>query len=295
MLRNLYAVLVLLCLTPATSSAQPATDIYLGILDTGTTPIRVGSFRNITARAGYDNQPFFMPDGASLLYTSIRDGQADTYRFDLASGEISRITYTSESEYSPTPMPKGGSFSVIQVEADSTQRLWHFDFEGTNLGVLLADVKPVGYQAWVDTSTVALFVLGEPATLQVAHITTGTAQTMASSIGRSLHRIPGGPTISFVHMVSEEEWWIKELDPASGAITALVQTLPGSQDYAWTQHGMILMGSGSKLFAWSSGVGSEWREVADLAEFGITDIGRIAVSLQNDRLALVSSRPDPGE
>ncbi len=242
-----------------------------------------------------NNQPFFMPDGASLLYTSIRDGQADTYRFDLASGEISRITYTSESEYSPTPMPKGGSFSVIQVEADSTQRLWHFDFGGTNLGVLLADVKPVGYQAWVDTSTVALFVLGEPATLQVAHITTGTAQTMASSIGRSLHHIPGGATISFVHMVSEEEWWIKELDPASGAITALVQTLPGSQDYAWTQDGMILMGSGAKLFAWSSGAGRGWKEVADLAEFGITEIGRIAVSLQNDRVALVSSRPDPGE
>ncbi len=54
MLRNLYAVLVLLCLTPATSSAQPATDIYLGILNTETTPIRVGSFRNITARAGYE-------------------------------------------------------------------------------------------------------------------------------------------------------------------------------------------------------------------------------------------------
>src|SRR5207253_9714167 len=34
----------------------------------------------ITTFAGYNNQPSFLPDGLSILYTSIRDKQGDVYR-----------------------------------------------------------------------------------------------------------------------------------------------------------------------------------------------------------------------
>jgi len=52
--------------------SQPATDIYLADLKIEDGHIEVGSPLNITNRDGYDNQPMFLPDGKSLLYTSIR-------------------------------------------------------------------------------------------------------------------------------------------------------------------------------------------------------------------------------
>ncbi|NIQ58624.1 MAG: hypothetical protein GWN71_36280, partial [Gammaproteobacteria bacterium] len=67
--------------------------------------------RRLTDRDGYDNQPSFTPAGDAILYTSIRNGQADTYRIGLAGGEPTRVTHTPESEYSPTPT-HGDRFSV---------------------------------------------------------------------------------------------------------------------------------------------------------------------------------------
>ena len=88
------------------------------------------------------------------------------------------------------------------MEADGTQRLWSVIPSGPKieLALLLADVKPVGYHAWIDDRAVALYVLGErgqPGTLRVADITTGVSELAATGIGRSLQRMPSG-AISFV-------------------------------------------------------------------------------------------------
>ena len=93
--------------------------------------VSVGVPVNVTARPGYDNQPFFLPNGRAFLYTSIReDSQADIYRYDIAARTSIRLTSTRESEYSPTPLPDGSGFSAVRVEADSTQRLHPFQFQG---------------------------------------------------------------------------------------------------------------------------------------------------------------------
>src|SRR5258706_3624081 len=109
----------------------PATDIYLAELRVSHGRASVGVPVNVTARPGYDKQPMFLHDGRAFLYTSIReDSQADIYRYDIARRTSSRVTATRESEYSPTPLPDGTGFSVVRVEADSTQRLWAFDLDG---------------------------------------------------------------------------------------------------------------------------------------------------------------------
>ena len=111
--------------------APPATDIYVADLRVTDRRVSVGSPVNVTARPGYDNQPFFLRDGRSFFYTSVRDdAQADIYRYDLDRKISVRVTTTRESEYSPTPLPKGDGFSVVRVEADSTQRLWAFNADG---------------------------------------------------------------------------------------------------------------------------------------------------------------------
>ncbi|MFT5767788.1 MAG: TolB protein, partial [Halioglobus sp.] len=40
-----------------------------------------------------DTEPAWMPDGKSLLFTSDRGGRPQIYRYELASGQTSRLTY----------------------------------------------------------------------------------------------------------------------------------------------------------------------------------------------------------
>src|SRR5947209_1280001 len=99
--------------SPSPTPAPPATDIF--VIDLTTSPggkLKLGQPVKITNWAGYNNQPSFLPDGKSILYTSIRDKQADIYRYDLRAASTTQVTNTPESEYSPTLMPDGKSISV---------------------------------------------------------------------------------------------------------------------------------------------------------------------------------------
>jgi hypothetical protein len=96
--------------------------------------VGIGEVTRAVARPGYDNQPFSRPDGRGFWYTAIDDlGQAGIYCYDLALCDTSPLTTTaSESEYSATPLGSGEGSSAIRVEADSSQRLWRFDVDGSN-------------------------------------------------------------------------------------------------------------------------------------------------------------------
>jgi hypothetical protein len=154
--------------------------------------------------------------------------------------------------------------------------------------LVLERVKPVGYQAWGDANTVALFVLGNPPTLQLADIRTGNAEVVAQNIGRSLHKIPKQEAISFVHKVGDTEWLIKRLDLKARTISTLVKTLPGSEDYAWTPPGILLMAKDSQIFQCDPKKNGEWREIADFTSAGLKSITRLAVSPKGERLAVVA-------
>jgi hypothetical protein len=245
---------------------------------------------NITDRPGYDNQPSFSGDQRGVFFTSVRDdAQADIYRYDLGTKRTTRVTTTApESEYSATPIDGGSAISVVRVERDSAQRLWRFPLDGGAPSVILERVRPVGYYAWADDHTLALFVLGSPNTLQLADTRTGKSDTIATDIGRSLHRIPGTHRVSFVRKVGPTEWWIESLDPASRETARLVRLPEGVEDYAWLPDGSILCGRESRLLRWSGKAGNEWREIADLATAGVKDITRLAVNARGDRIAFVA-------
>ncbi len=276
--------------TDATVATPSETDIWVAeLLDSGRR-LRVGAPSNATDRPGYDNQPYFLPDGSAFLYTSIdASGQADVWRHDLDRGRSYRVTRTDESEFSPTPHADG-TITVIRVEADGRQRLWRFDAEGGNPELLLAEVEPVGYQAWVDEHRVALFILGEPPTLATTDVRTGELRSLLSSIGRALHRVPGKGTVSVVHKAAENDWQIVEVDLSSGDVSELAPMLRPAEDYAWLPDGQLVMGRGSKLYLRHPGDDREWRELADFSGHGITQITRIAVSPGSNRIAFVAQR-----
>jgi hypothetical protein len=290
------AFLALLLVLPQLGPVRPAaaqgeTDILLLALDRTTGHLAVaGPPLVVTDRAGYDNQPAFTPDGAALLYTSIRDDQADTYRYDLASGVTARLTRTPESEYSPTPIPASDRFSVVRVEGDGAQRLWSFAADGSDPRLLLPDVEPVGYHAWADPGTLGLFVLGDPPTLQVAVPGPGGARTMAAGIGRAIQPVPGRRAVTFTRE-EDGEWWLLELEVGSGEVRAVAR-LPGPDGFhAHTPDGDILAAHGSRVYRLREN--GDWVPIGDLAADGYHDVSRLAVSADGARLAVVVARPAP--
>jgi hypothetical protein len=292
-------VLFLLCETvfaqtpapsPSPSAPPPVSDIYLVQLQTKGGEMKLGQPNKITDWNGYNNQPSFL-DNKSFFYTSIReDKQADIFRYNLEQQANERLTFDPESEFSPTLTPDGKFFSVIRVEADNTQRLWKFPLDKVSPVLVLRDIKPVGYHCWIDQNTVALFILGQPNTLQIVDVNTGKAEVVAQNIGRTLRLIPKQQKLSFVHKVSAQEWIIKALDLKTRQISTVVKTLPGSEDYAWTPAGTLLATKDAKIYKWDPQKDSDWVQVADFSAAGLKTLTRLAVSPKSDWLAVVGAK-----
>ena len=240
--------------------------------------------RNISAHPGYDNQPSFRPDGGAILYTRIDDGQADIHAYDLETGQTRHLTRTAESEYSPTPRPGHEGFSVVQVEADGKQRLWHFDAEGQSPRLLFPDIEPVGYFDWRDSDRAVMFVLGEPFTLQEAGIGS-PAVVRDEDIGRGIRRLPDG-RVAYVDK-SEEPWTIRAL--AADGDSEVLASVPGtSEDFAVGPDGSLWMAVDSRIYC-RSPEADAWILAADLAPLNITGITRLAVHPAGTHLAFVAA------
>lgn len=275
------------------AEVPPGTDIWIARLHSDSAGgLTLSEATNVTLRPGYDNQPAFLPDGSGFYYTVIDDaGQADIWTYGLADESSSRLTATApESEYSATPLPTGDGISVIRVEADSTQRLWRFDAAGAASAVLLEDVAPVGYHAWVDVDVVVLFVLGDPATLQVARLSEQTATEVASDIGRSIQKIPGTRAVSYVQRLPDGATEIRRLEPSTGATERIIEGVEGGDFHAWTPDGVLLQAHGGQLLAFRPGSDAGWRQVADLSAEGIR-LSRLAVHPDGRWIAMVAEGP----
>ena len=276
----------------------PSTDIYLIPLKGGLASMKAAKPTPVSAAPGYDNQPHFSADGNRILFAANHDGkQTDVFMFNRENGRVAQLTNTPENENSPTYLPAGigesGGFSIVRSEMDKTQRLWRFNAAGRDPQLILTDIKPVGYHAWVDADRLALFVLGEPNSLQLASVKTGKGEVAANGIGRSLHRIPNTRMVSFVHREPSGEYWIKQIDMDSKKIDPLTKVVEGAtdRDMAWMPDGKtILMSGGTKVFSWTRG-GSSWTEVFDAAPHSLGAVSRIAVSPKGDAIAIVVAEP----
>lgn len=278
--------------SPAPESTSPSTDIYLYRF--ARFPLGSAVF-NITNRRGYDNQPSWNGNDR-ILYTSRSGGQTDIYEVNFGRAVIGKFTDTPESEYSPALTPDGDAITVVRVERDSTQRLWRFPLDRSEPSLVLADIKPVGYFAWLDMTRLGLFVLGNPATLQIADIRTGTGRVVTSNIGRSLQRVPGGSRASYLHRVGPR-WVLETVDPTPRADGSFdidtVAVMPDSADYvAWRSEAELYTAAGGRIYRMRL-PDTTWVMIEDLSDRGIRRISRLAIAPDGSRLALVADDAEP--
>ncbi|HUP65239.1 MAG TPA: hypothetical protein VM557_08160 [Thermoanaerobaculia bacterium] len=270
------------------TTQPPDTEIFVAsVFEDENGRTRLGEPRNVTRRPGYDNQPAFTPEG-DILYTRMSgDGSTDIWRISEGGvGETRQITRTTESEYSPTPLPDG-SFSVVRVESDQRQRLWKFLPDGTAV-LVLPDLEPVGYHAWVVGGIVA-FVLGEPPTLVFADPEDATPpRVVAENPGRALVPL-GANEVAFVRKSDHPRWELHAFDASSGAIRAIAR-MPGQiEDFTVDPGGRIWTGDDSKILRLNPSTLS-WEVIADFSGRGIGNITRMAFSPDGLRLAFVSQK-----
>ena len=243
---------------------------------------------------GYNNQPQWITNNDLYLAVQFPNdtNQTDIWSLSLLNNVITRVTETPESEYSPTLMPDRRSISCVRVDAgaSTTQRLWSYPIDRSSTGTDVLSLHPsVGYHAWLSDKKLALFMVdGTNNYLKLVNSDDQSSIQLTFGIGRSLARMKDGK-LAFVHKETRQKWVIKTMDPVSYNSTPIAETVQGSEDFALLADGTFLMGFGSKIFAmYPSDPKKEWVEVADLLKFGLTNIKRLAVSRDGDRIAIVN-------
>lgn len=270
--------------------AQTGSEILLFDLKLSKNKITISNPKNITNHKGYDNQPSFHTDQPLLYYSTFNDeGRADINSYHYKTGKTTSITQTSEREYSPTLTPDKNSLSCIIQRDNGAQDLGKYPVDGGDPSVIINNMT-VGYHAWADNSHVALFILGEPHTLHYLRLPTKEDTILAQNIGRSLHKIPGERSISFIQKTAGNNWEIKKLDSESMKISTLATTLPGREDIAWTADKKIVSSDGTKIYFLDPAKGEKWMEVTiQSGSELLKGVTRLAINAKGDKLAVVIS------
>lgn len=128
-------LLLSLILSGFSSEAQlPETIIYTLDITRTRDVLNFSKPKIISSKIGYNNQPYFTPDGRYILYASnAGKGNTDIYKYDLKrpNKNSKRITKTAESEYSPRLNPAETEISCVRVEKDTvTQHFYSYDLKG---------------------------------------------------------------------------------------------------------------------------------------------------------------------
>ena len=274
------------------SGQLPETDIFISDITSVNGKLVFSQPVNITKRKGYDNQPYFMPDGKSLMYVAWTDTiQSDIYQFEFDSKKTSRITSTLESEYSPALSPDEKNLCVVRVDRDKGQRFYTMPVSASSEAKALTGTDSIGYYCWLDDHTLAMFILGNAMTLQSLDIRTGTRSLIASDVGRCLKRSPDGKKLYFVIKQNENEWSVFSYDKESKTINKVVATLPKSEDFTILPDGSFLMGSKGKLYRFVQQDGEGWTELADFSA-ALGDFYRVSINVKGDKLAMVAFTGD---
>lgn len=285
-------LIILLFLLPVFAIGQlPSSNIYHFNLTKVAKSYRIKAPQFLTAfnKGGYNNQPSYFSDKVIYFATDYYDKeQTEIAKFDLFDKSLTRITYTDEKEYSPTPTKDSETFSVIRVETDNkTQTLSTYPLNGIGYAKrYMNNTSNIGYHTWLDDETVALFLVEEPNhNLAIAHAVSERRKIILDKVGRCL-KVDKKGQLLFVHKQSADEWFIKAYNTKTNKSITIAKTISGAEDFELLNDGSILMGKASMLYILPANA-TEWDLLLDMSSYGIDKITRIAS--QKNSLIIVDS------
>ena len=277
--------LLLLSVLPLTMFAQPNTEVVLFDLDTKNGSFELSNFKNISNNEGYDNQPSFLDDNY-VLFASTRNGQTDIVKYHMDYDSKSWINFSKGGEYSPLKIPNKNAVSAVRLDTDGKQRLYTYSLSNGESTELIADLV-VAYYTWYDENTIVSAIIEEDGlNLYATNLQNGISKKYATNVGRSFHKIPNTNLVSFISKENENNWQIKSLNPKTGAIKVIANTLQGVEDICWAGTNTILSGKESILYKLTLQKDTNWKEIANLKSNGINAITRIATNTESNKLLI---------
>jgi len=267
-----------------------AQDIYLFDLEQSGGVFTLTHGKNVTDRVGYDNQPFFTADSATILFASQRDGDNDVFEYVIETGETRQLTNTPDTpEYSPMPNRENTHFTVVRENTVPDQTVWRVGRDSGESKWALHSREPIGYYRF-NRKGEALVWLRYAYAVQLVRPEEGESIFISGHAAPSTPKlVPGTDHFSFVHRQVNGETWIKKLDPATLSVTPVAPLVGAQIYYGWTREGTLLTARGSTLLHQDPKVSNEWVEIADLSPFGLRDITRLMVSPDGSRIAIVAT------
>lgn len=259
------------------SFSQSNTEIYLFDLSTANNTISLTNHKNISNNDGYDNQPSFLND-EKIIFASTRNNQTDIAQFFSSYNSKIWLNYTEGGEYSPLKIPNKNEISAVRLDKDGKQRLYSYEIDNGESNELIKDLV-VAYYTWYDKNTIVSAVIeGDDLNLYVTDLNERKNRNYGKKVGRSFHKIPNSNLVSFISKKNEKQWQIKSLDPITGEIKVIANTMTGVEDICWLDGNTLLSGKGSILYKLRLKKDYSWKKVTDLASIGITKITRLAVN-----------------
>ncbi len=284
---------VLLCiflfLSAGTVSAQlPDTEIYIASISKQGDEWKFSEPENVTNRIGYDNQPFFSPDGSSMLFVQVKDStQSDVYSYSIKEKTTKQITTSPESEYSPNYTYDHSKLSVVRVDMDSAQRFYTFDPKNPAKAIFVPGTDSIGYYCWLNDSMLAMFLVGENFSLQILNTQSGKRSFIAYTIGRCLKLTADKKSLLFLDKSDSTSWMISSLQISDFKINPIVKAIDGNEDFCPLNDGSLLMGSAGKLYIWNERLADSWNLAKDYS-MTIGPFYRITVDEKSSRIAFVA-------
>jgi hypothetical protein len=260
---------------------MPSTDIWLFDVEVSEQSVVLSNPLNITARKGYDSQPYFNDDKSTLLYSAEVNGQTDIFEYNVKDGKTRDITMTKTSEYSPSLLRK--KLVVLMVEKDSSQRIWVNP--GTRKAKRLTEIKgeQIGYYYFFGRDSVATYILGEPSKFKLYDLKRSSASIVTDSIGRCFKGIPEHSAFTFTRILSKEPWLYK-YDRETRTIEKMMK-LP-AEDYEWISDKLLISSNGTELLLHVKGT-DKWEHVQITQRIALNGITRISYSPSLKKLAVV--------
>ncbi|WP_052172576.1 nuclear transport factor 2 family protein [Psychroserpens jangbogonensis] len=283
-MKSIISNLTIFC-TILTINAQSNTEVFLFDIEVNSSKIEVTNGKNISNNEGYDNQPSFLND-RYILFASTRNDQTDIAKYDTRYDSKSWLNFTEGGEYTPLKNPNKNEISAVRLDKDGKQRLYSYNASNGESTELISDLV-VAYYTWYDEHTIVSAVIEEDnLNLFVSNLQNGTSRKYATSVGRSFHRIPNSNLVSFISKENENQWQIKSLNPLTGATKVIANTIDGVEDICWLDGKTLLSSKESTLFKLRLHRDNNWKKVSDLTSNNITQITRLAVNPESNKLLI---------
>lgn len=273
--------------------AQSDSEIFLLDIKFKQDKIEISNVKKISNNKGYNNQPIFVSND-KILFTSERNLQNDIVQYDSSENSLKYLTNTLTSEYSPIRYKKN-KVTAVSLDEKGEQYLRIYNIKDNTFKIPFTD-KIVGYYNYSKKTKnliISSVLENNELVLYTSNLKTKEHTYIDNNTGRSIHNIPknkfGEEKISYISK-KDSIWNINYVDLSSYNTKTITTTLNNNEDICWFKDGSILTSYKNNLYIFNSKLSKDWKLLCSLEEYGITNISRIAINPDNDKLALVNSK-----